>query len=619
MIRTELVSWYWHRLRAMNGAEIAGRIAEKTRALGERRAREELEAFRLGPACGESARWLPNAGEAPASVREVVARRAAAVREGRWQLYGWKEVRVSDPPDWGWDAMQDRHAPLEVPVAGLDHRRLASGADPRSIWEINRWGELVVLAQNAWLNGVVEDARRAQRWLADWVARNELGHGINWTSALEAGLRLMQFTWIDQMLRSHADAEVRVEQERLAAKIVPGHAWWVWRHRSMGSSANNHLLGELAGLILAARRWPSLVRLTCCAEKAWQELQEQVLIQFAEDGGNREQALHYHVFAWELAWQCQRVMGGGGAEFLERMSQAGWYFAALAHGEEPWDFGDSDDGEVGPWTRERGRATAEWRGWFLGGADGEALRYWLGAAPVQASEEELTKEWVIFPKSGQAVGRCGPWMARLDASPLGFGSMAAHGHLDALHASVWWGAQAVMVDPGTGAYYSDAALRARLADWSAHNGPVPCQGRPAPRRAGPFLWTAPHESPRLRVADGQAVGCLACDGPFVERGVRMEAAGVEVTDRVCNSLRHRVSWTLAPGWGVVKAGDRAFRLTHEGGAQLRLELSSPGQLEGMVEETVVSCRFLQTETAVVVRVAFSGELKTRILEVAARR
>ena len=70
---------------------------------------------------------------------------------------------------------------------------------------------------------------------------------------------------------------------------------------------------------------------------------------------------------------------------------------------------------------------------------------------------------------------------------------------------------------------------------------------------------------------------------------------------------------------MVKAGDRAFRLTHAGGAQLRLELSSPGQLEVMVEETVVSRRFLQTETAVVVRVAFSGELKTRILEVAAGR
>jgi hypothetical protein len=210
-------------------------------------------------------------------------------------------------------------------------------------------------------------------------------------------------------------------------------------------------------------------------------------------------------------------------------------------------------------------------------------------------------------------------MARLDGSPLGFGSMAAHGHLDALHASVWWGSHAVMVDPGTGAYYSDGALRARLADWSAHNGPVPCPGRPGPRRAGPFLWTAPHEAPRLKIADEQAVASLACDGPVVERSVRVEEAGVEVTDRICNSLRHRVSWTLAPGWTVVKAGNGTMRLTHREGLQLRLELSSPGGLEVVVEETVVSRRFLQTEAAMVVRVGFSEELKTRIVEVAARR
>jgi hypothetical protein len=187
--------------------------------------------------------------------------------------------------------------------------------------------------------------------LDDWITRNPIGCGINWTSALEVGLRLINFHWIDVLLHATGNDEIRANQERLAARILPGHVWWVWQHRSYGSSANNHLLGELAGLILTTRRWPSLMHLACCAEKTWQQLQAEVIRQFAPDGGNREQALHYHLFAWEMAWQAQRVMGRGSVEFEDRLNRAAFFFAALSHPEEPWEFGDSDDAEITPFDK----------------------------------------------------------------------------------------------------------------------------------------------------------------------------------------------------------------------------------------------------------------------------
>lgn len=608
MIRAQTISWYWHRLRAMDGSEIAGRIAEKTRALGERKSRAQLRDFRLGPVNPEWPRRLPDPGVASASLRAGLAEKAEAVREGRWELYGWKAVSMTDPPRWDWDAMHDRCAPLEASVAALDHRRLSGGADPRSIWEINRWSEIVVLAQNAWLNGNGEDARTAQRWLRDWMEKNQPGHGINWTSALEAGLRLINFSWIDELLRGYPDADVRCEQERLAAQIVPEHVWWVWRHRSFGSSANNHLLGELAGLVLATRRWPSLIQISCCAEKAWQQMQEQVIAQFAVDGGNLEQALHYHLFAWEMGWQTRLAMGDAKPEFLEVMTRAATYFTAMVHPDEPWDFGDSDDAEITPLTRDRSAALGEWQAWFTQKAKGESLVFWLGHPPAVSVPAE--DEWRVFPESGQAIKRTGPWMARFDASPLGYGKMAAHGHLDALHVSLWHGGKAIFVDPGTGAYYSDPALRAQLAGWEAHNGPLPEGGRHAPKRMGPFLWTQHHVPPRLRIEEGDAVACFACDGPFVKRQVRLDETRFEVLDSICNGQPHQMTWTLSPDWKVQPFGGARFRLTHTDGTQFLIEFESGDTIDIECVTVAVAPHFLDSQRASALRIKFTCGLKT---------
>jgi hypothetical protein len=614
MVLPPTIAWYWHRLRAMDSTEIAGRIAEKTRVWTDAKKRGELNTFRLGPAQAEALR-LPDAATASDRLKERIAAKAAAVRQGQWLLFGWREVVMPDPPAWGWDAHHDLEAPLAEPVASLDHRHLASGADPRAIWEINRWSEIVVLAQNAWLNQHPADAALAQRWLSDWCVRNPLGHGINWTSSLEAGIRLINFCWIDALLRATGDEAIRPTQDRLASQIVPNHAWWIWRHRSFGSSANNHLIGELAALVLSAQRWPSVMHIACCAEKTWSMLEKEVLRQFAEDGGNLEQALHYHLFAWDLAWQCRRVMGHGSAAFNERLDRAGQFFAALAHPHEPWDFGDSDDAEVTPLTWDRRSTVAEWQAWFHHQPSSESLRFWLGKAPTASKPDHPSASadtWQLFETSGLAVKRCGPWMARLDASPLGFGKMAAHGHLDALHVSLWLGCKAIFIDPGTGAYYDDPALRTALADWSAHNGPLPCAGRPAPLRMGAFLWTQHHEPPKLRMEDGDAVACLACDGPFVKRQVRLEADRCEMLDAVCNEQPHAVLFTLAPAWQIQQVDAQHFCLTHAEDEALQLRFESPDPLKIDLTEVTVSPHFGQKALASALHISFTRALKTRV-------
>lgn len=611
--------WYWYRLRAMDPAEIAGRVLERTRLSTDRSAARILDDFRLGDAVSPCP-LVPQRGDAPVSVREAASRQAALIREGRWVLFGWKEARVPSPPIWHRDFVHESEAPVGIEARRLNYHSLTGGGDARCIWETNRWAEMVRLAQNAWLNGVLDDARLAQQWLLDWCARNPLGVGINWCSALEAGLRLVNFCWLDALVQGCSCADLVPVQNELAQQIVPGHAWWVWRHRSFGSSANNHLLGELSSLVLAARRWPSLNRVACSAELAWQLMSREVLRQFAEDGGNREQALHYHQFGWEMAWQAGRAMGNPSGAVATRLHDAASFFCDLVHPCEPWDFGDSDDAQLTPLTSDRHTATAEWKAWLLGQERDGTLRFWLGEPP--ADVPPLRKgTWRVYPVTGLAVQEVNGWKTRVDGSPLGFGSMAAHGHLDAMHVSLWDGERALLVDPGTGAYFGNPEVRTKLASWELHNGPVPLTGRARPYRMGTFLWVGPHPAPHLAIEGEACTVRFACRGPLLTRTVRYVADSDAwwITDDIAGDQTQVVRWRLAPQWHVVKQWDTGLTVGHMAGGPVKLSVESDGLIGFAVGEDVVSPHFCEVERGMVVTVTFRERLVSQWQRVTAAR
>ncbi|MDZ4288390.1 MAG: heparinase II/III family protein [Prosthecobacter sp.] len=560
---------------------------------------------------------LPDPAAAPQALRDQLAEDARGLQQGHWQLFGWKTVDVGAPPCWHRDATCGVVIDPAVPSHRLNHRRLPDGADSRAIWEFNRWAEMTRLAMHGWLNGDLAAVRTAQRWLEDWCDRNPTGRGINWTSPLEAALRLLNFCWFDALVGAAAaqpDAAhqaIRESQAALVNRIVPAHAAWVWRYRSFGSSANNHLLGELAALVVAAARWPGLAKIACSAEAAWESLGAEVLRQFAADGGSREHALHYHLFAWDMAWQAARAIGCRAGEVHDRLTQAACFFHDLAPSAEPWDFGDSDDAQVLPFPLHRSEAAGEWKSWMLG--EPGALKFWLGVPPVRGSRTaaEIASPWRRYPEAGMAVCEIADWKVRVDASPLGFGPLAAHGHSDATHVSIWDGDAALLIDPGTGGYFAAPELRARLASWAAHNGPQPVQGFQTPQRIGAFLQVRHHATPSLAIQDDTAMVEFHHERHAFRRSVRTDAQEIEITDFEEAGLPFKILWQFAPACKVtpVRKGDltrlRIVRETHKW--LLTIDADSPSL---SLMETSVSPAYGRIVTAVALSVSSTGALRT---------
>ncbi len=606
-------SWYAQRLKAMGVGEMLHRVGDRLKHNSDASFEKRVRSISLGNTLAD-APALPDRDAAPAALRKQLAIDAKNLLAGDWKLYGWRVVSTGAPPCWHRDASCGVIIEPDELSHKLDHRELPDGADARSIWEINRWSELTRVAMHGWINGDYDAARTAQLWLEDWCERNPVGRGINWTSPLEAGLRLINFCWFDALIRACGQEHLTERQKTLAARVVPAHVAWVCRYRSHGSSANNHLMGESVGLLYAVKRWPELEAHIGSAGELWNQVVECVMDQFAPDGGNREQALHYHLFAWEMAWHARRLMAVHAAPALERLRVAAEFFVRMVHPIEPWDYGDSDDAQVIPLVLDRADAMPEWQSWLAGHEHGQCIAYWLGATPLRGMRFEGSTAhdgWWLAEESGMAVSEMDEWLLRLDASPTGYGEIAAHGHLDALHLSLWDGEEAIVIDPGTGSYFGMKERRAALAGWDAHNGPQPSAGFVTPRRIGTFLLTNHYEQPQTHLISPRRLkATLNHEGHEFTRIIDVGLdASISVDDEHEGSGEFRVRWIFAPECELEGGRLLVFNIKR-GDKRWKVELSGDEVISAEIGSTMVSRKYGQMEQAATLQIVAKGKLRS---------
>jgi hypothetical protein len=304
----------------------------------------------------------------------------------------------------------------------------------------------------------------------------------------------------------------------------------------------------------------------------------------------------------------------GAAPVNDRLRRAAEFFVRMVHPLEPWDYGDSDDAQVLPIVLDRGDAMAEWQSWLAGYDHGDIIGYWMGESPLRnvPLDSSTTPEgWWLAPDTGMAVCEMEDWVLRLDASPTGFGKIAAHGHCDALHLSIWDGTQALVIDPGTFGYYGMGDRRADLAAWTAHNGPQPSHGFKTPRRMGTFLLTQHHRKPWThRIGECHIMAELNHEGHEVKREVNVTTNGVLVVEDLSVSTEAiRVKWVLAPECSVTGGAGLVYQIKR-GAKVWHVEFCGDDLVTVEMGEMMVSRRYGQLERAMTIEVVAKGELRT---------
>jgi hypothetical protein len=478
-------AWYLHRLKAMPPEELPFRVSEQVqRALGRRPIDTSgLPVLKRTDTClAESIlKW----GRQPGVVA-YWAEQTAAVSQGEIRVFGHRWATTSEGiPDWDVDPLTGYRWPQDYCFNVSLAPKTARPVEVKFVWELNRLIYLLPVAAHAASQSDDQARQLCRSHLKAWILTHPPRRGVQWRSGIELAIRVLVFVLVLEMTTSDPEADPALEA--MVSCAVAEHADWIRRFPSRYSSANNHRVAELAGLLIAASAYPQIARADE-VDRWWTELEAVVLLQFHADGVPAEQATMYALLVLEWVSICLHLARRQGrhlaAETRERISFAASFLGAVTDvGGNVVRFGDDDDSRLLTAARPHGDLPRAVLGLVAEG---------LGV-PLPETCPGL---WT-FADGGYTVWRSGSaageilWV--LDHGALGMGHLAAHAHADTLAVYLHVGGRPVFVDAGTYLYHSGGGWRDQLRRTVEHN-TVAVGAQDSSVMAGPFNWRRGHRA-----------------------------------------------------------------------------------------------------------------------------
>nr|WP_275993485.1 alginate lyase family protein [Argonema antarcticum] len=546
---------------------------------------------------------LPPLPQSAVREREGILEEADRYLQGKYTLLN---ISFEEPEiDWHRDPQTGKRAPQTF-GPDLNYRDSTVTGNVKNIWEKNRHHHLTVLSLAYALTEDKRYAETVEAQLLSWVEQNPFPIGVNWTSSLEFGVRLISWVWIDRLLRGSPSHTHLFGEKGVLWDTVYWHQWLISQHYSHGSSANNHLIGEMAGLSIAAQVWPFFPE-----SSQWQVLSRKILereisLQTFSTGLNREQAFSYHIFSLEFfllaGIEAQRLgtpFSANYQQWVQRMLEV--IPLVVDVGGNLLQYGDGDDGMallLRPldssrldWLFRLGRQCFKAQVPLPKDDEGILAATLIWDNPEQeAIEYKLPQNSVKFDDAGIYVltnqrGSRSEIFCVADAGPLGFLSIAAHGHADALSFTLSVAGVPVIVDPGTYIYHADMEWRKYFRSTKAHN-TVTVDNCDQSVAGGIFIWVEQarsnlihwEEKPEGAVLVAEHDGYTRLAGRVVhQRKLELKNKRLEIGDRLEGNGVHSLEWRLhfSPLCRVDLRSD-ICQVTWDGG---RLEIHLDSQMQ----------------------------------------
>jgi len=421
------------------------------------------------------------------SLKKNLFEQANSILEHKFSFFTLQNEYFGENINWHKDYLSGKQCDSAF-YSDIKYKDFEKNGDIKYIWEINRFQHFFALSQAYLISDEDKYAKEIINEIDDWIDNNPYLTGVNWTSSLELALRLISWGWALYSLYIsgwNIDNEIK---EKISTSIYQ-QLDYISNHLSAYSSANNHLIGEAAGLVIAATLFDFEEKSLKWQKKGFKILQKELDRQIFDDGLNKEQALAYHCFTFDFFLLSFLVLEKNGREIpsemwtkLEKMPEVLMY---LADGNLNLpNIGDSDDGFVVKFSNDQiplksifniasiifnrgdfkylsGNAVDEKALWLLGT---DSVEKYTGIEPLVPF-----KKSIYLKDSGYAVLNDENIHGVLDIGSLGYLSIVAHGHSDALSICLNYKNKEFLIDPGTYAYHTKEKWRNYFKGTSAHN------------------------------------------------------------------------------------------------------------------------------------------------------
>ncbi len=516
------LNWYKKRLAAMDSSEIFWRVGQTLRYKAEAARFKKQHKVTDKLFNRKYSRLQAEPGRLGLNLRnELYTLGTSIPLLGDFKYEDYKK-------DWfqGFGGKETSPWPL-IPSSNLNYRERNDIGDARMNWELNKHFQFAILAKNYYATLDSKYLDELIELFNDWNDKNPFLWGISWVSAIEIAERSMNWCYMYAFLYGALHKEItNAEADKINALLpsvrigIINMADYISHHYSQFSSANNHLIVEIsavlhAGILFNYKPWITL------AESI---LTREIFLQNYSDGINKEESEYYQTFEMEVLALDLRLLRLNDIEpsrpwdkLLKSMSR--YISNSIGDHDEIISFGDDDDGRIidfhggcnhFKYTLELMSLLLDERYTELSLTDSDDNSSNMFSSPISEtvlwlfSKEDIVKSKdksyyrrntsVVRPEGGMTVFRTSDEndtipdiLIGIDHAPLGYGSIAAHGHSDALSFQMFADGTRIFADPGTYIYHCDTESRNEFRRTSRHN-TVCINGIDQSDMLGPFLW-----------------------------------------------------------------------------------------------------------------------------------
>jgi hypothetical protein len=421
--------------------------------------------------------------EFPAETDELIEAAERIAGHDGWEVGGFGEIEFDGPNYWRCD-------PLTGADWGLDYHAdvpiyTPAGPDIRVLWELNRFGQVLLLARAFAITGDERFAETCFRQLEEWSDQNPYARGANWRSPMDVIMRAVNIVAAFELVKTAACCTP--ERLTLVLKIADTHCRFTVDNSEFSHIATgNHYITNVAGLFVVATLLPELEHSAEWGEFGLTELLRECAKQILPDGVDWESSTGYHKFVTEMLMVCLMLAEQNGIDVAEehklRCRKMLEYLHAVIRPDGGMPLvGDCDGSQFLPIVRRDaedakylldmaavlckdaefkiGRECSPEVLWLFG-SEGVERYTQMAVSQVESSE---------FPNAGTYILRHKDLYVMLNANDIGLNGRGSHSHNDALSIEVSALGLAWIVDPGSYVYNCDREARHRFRSTAEHS------------------------------------------------------------------------------------------------------------------------------------------------------
>ena len=416
---------------------------------------------------------------------EQILSDAEFIATGRFPALGLCICEPSGTFAWHRDYGSGKEWPLEEfhRIRYLD----GDGADVKYVWELSRMYWIGWLGKAFLLTGDERWAEEFKRLIDSWRTENPVNMGVNWTVAMEVGIRGFWLVAGSAFFRDSRTLTNSWWAEYFS--LIWGHGTWIKNNLEYFSNLTNHYIANCFGLVAIGALFSNSSTGTQWFNDGKRRLEKELDRQITSDGVHYERSIGYHGLVLEMYLIALRLSSQAGEPFsanaaarIEFMADFTLHYTPPNEATIP-QLGDSDNGTI---VRLRSNQELYDHRGLLAIAGTLFDRQDMVAAGAQKTEQALVllghtfherreseKRHLyhttskIYQDGGFAILRNEQFFVFSDIGPIGL-----HGNNDTLAFTLhtidgtsWF------VDPGTGCYTRDEQLRNTLRSTAAHNTP----------------------------------------------------------------------------------------------------------------------------------------------------